>query len=188
MGVNNLLAVEHIIPVANGGNKYNWDNFLLACTYCNSCKKDRNQGREGYFWPDRDVTMYKFTYSQKKGVIPHPELTEKEREIALATINLTSLNRFVDSRNRIDARWKSRNEVWGIAKVSLQNWKLLGSDQMLSQICLTAKSSGHFSIWMEVFKNEALVKEGIIKQFAGTNLPRASKEDMPSLKPGGPDG
>jgi 5-methylcytosine-specific restriction endonuclease McrA len=48
MPVHNMIEVEHIQPVANGGNELDWDNFLLACRYCNGNKRD-NSRATGYF-------------------------------------------------------------------------------------------------------------------------------------------
>jgi hypothetical protein len=40
---------------------------------------------------------------------------------------------------------------------------------MLELITAVAKGTGHFSIWMEVFKNEIVVKHAFIKEFTGTD-------------------
>jgi 5-methylcytosine-specific restriction endonuclease McrA len=58
--------VEHVIPVANQGPELDWDNFLLACKYCNVNKLDHNKDRTSYIWPDQDNTFraleYKFGF------------------------------------------------------------------------------------------------------------------------------
>ena len=63
MRVTNMIEVEHIVPVANGGEELDWNNFLLSCRYCNGNKGNNNQDRAGYLWPDRDDTDLAFAYS-----------------------------------------------------------------------------------------------------------------------------
>lgn len=47
MRMSNMPEVEHVIPRAHGGAAMDWDNFLLSCKYCNTCKGDRILSRDG---------------------------------------------------------------------------------------------------------------------------------------------
>jgi hypothetical protein len=60
------------------------------------------------------------------------------------------------------------DEAWGKAERALERWEKLPVPLMLEQIIDTAKGTGHFSIWMAVFKNEILVKQAFIQAFIGT--------------------
>jgi hypothetical protein len=68
MFVRASLAVEHMLPKSEfPGKSVDWDNFLLACTNCNSLKGSKPPKSDGptpqavydlYAWPDRDNTDY----------------------------------------------------------------------------------------------------------------------------------
>ena len=172
MPVKNMIEVEHVVPVKNGGNELDWNNFLLSCKYCNTVKSNRNTSRKGYFWPDTDNTFLAFSYSQAKIIEPNNQLTPAKMAIAQDTIDLMGLNRYPGATNKPtegDTRWRSKDEVWGEALRSLERWqKLPNNQQILELITALAKGTGHFSIWMEVFKNEIAVKQAFIKEFTGT--------------------
>ena len=56
MHLDASLAVEHIQPKSLYPNlALEWDNFLLACTNCNSTKGDRDIKLNDYFWPHLDT-------------------------------------------------------------------------------------------------------------------------------------
>jgi hypothetical protein len=111
MPVKNMIEVEHVVPVKNGGKELDWDNFLLFCRYCNSVKVDRNTSRKGYFWPDIDNTFLAFSYTPVKMIEPNEQLTSTKMAIAQNTIDLMGLNRYPGSLNEPtekDTRWRSR--------------------------------------------------------------------------------
>ncbi len=169
MPVKNMIEVEHVIPTNKGGNELDWKNFLLSCRYCNGVKLDRNTSRKGYFWPDTDNTFLAF--SQANLIEPNNQLTSLQKAIAQETIDLMGLNRYPGAINKpteADTRWRSRDETWGHAVRALDRWQKLPHPLMLQQIIDTAKGKGHFSIWMEVFKNEVKVKQALVNAFTGT--------------------
>lgn len=65
MRVNNALAVEHKEGKKSGGALTDWDNLLLACTYCNSRKGEKIKKGEldKWIWPDMHNTCLAFTYN-----------------------------------------------------------------------------------------------------------------------------
>jgi hypothetical protein len=171
MPVKNMIEVEHVVPVKNGGKKLEWHNFLLSCRYCNSVKVDRNTSRKGYFWPDIDNTFLAFSYSPVKMIEPNNQLTSAKMTIAQNTIDLMGLDRYpgaINEPTEKDTRWRSFDEAWGKAQRALERWHKLPVPLMLEQIIDTAKGTGHFSIWMAVFKNEIVVKQAFIQEFTGT--------------------
>ena len=57
------LAVEHMAPKSLHANReMDWDNFLLACTNCNSVKDTKDVADEDILWPDRHNTMLALAY------------------------------------------------------------------------------------------------------------------------------
>jgi len=170
MPVKNMIEVEHVVP-KNEDNNLDWNNFLLSCKYCNTVKSNRNTSRNGYFWPDTDNTFLAFSYSQAKIIEPNNQLAPAKMANAQNTIDLMGLDRYpgaINEPTEKDTRWRSKDEAWGKAQRALERWQKLPNLLMLEQIVETAKGTGHFSIWMEVFKDEIVVKQAFIKDFTGT--------------------
>jgi hypothetical protein len=176
MKVYNSIEVEHVLPQNQGGNSVDWSNFLLSCKYCNTIKSDHNGNLSDYVWPDRDNTDLVFDYSEAKIIEPKTTMAPTLYNMAVASINLMGLDRVPGGVNRpteADTRWRSREEVWTIAKESYNNWLSAPILQMALQIASTSLISGHYSIWCEIFKKEILVlteidnkytKKGLFKQ------------------------
>jgi hypothetical protein len=159
MKLYNSIEVEHMIPVNQGGGVVDWDNFLLSCKYCNTIKSDHNANLIDYVWPDRDNTDLVFDYSEVLVIIPKPTLNAGLLSKAISTINLMGLNRLPGTPNQptvADTRWRSRKEIWDLAKLSYNDWKQVPVIQLARQIAKTSLM-GHYSIWSEVFKNEPMV-------------------------------
>ena len=164
MKVFNSIEVEHILPKNQGGAPVDWDNFLLSCKYCNTIKSDKNKNLTDYLWPDMDNTDLVFEYSQVNVVEAKTGCTQIIKKIAKNTIQLMGLDRVPGGSHEptvSDTRWRSREETWTKAKESYNNWNQLKLQQMADQIAITASTSGHYSIWMEVFKAEQMVLDAI---------------------------
>lgn len=171
MGTNNMIEVEHVHPVANGGNELDWDNFLLSCKYCNTVKSNDNQDRTGYFWPDVDNTDLVYDYTLSNQVVtPKPSLLANHITQAQALIDLVGLNRYPGSGNEpteADTRWRLRDEAKITAMSSYNRWFKMRNDltnpfviDMAEQIAETSLI-GFFSIWCKIFENEPFVLEKI---------------------------
>lgn len=171
MIVWNSIEVEHVIPVHNGGNAVDWENFLLSCRYCNAIKKNNNPNRQGYLWPDDENTLLAFSYHN--GLITaSPSLTPSLKTEAQNTIDLCGLDRTPATAitpTEADTRWLSRYEAWGKATASYKNWQSCPTKEMAEQIVISAVAVGHFSVWMEVFKHEPYLRQLFIDQFVGTS-------------------
>jgi hypothetical protein len=167
MGVNNMIEVEHVHPVANGGNELDWDNFLLSCRYCNGIKSNHNGNRTGYFWPDRDNTDLAFDYTLTSPItIPKANLSAINNVQAQSLIDLIGLDRYPGSPNRPtkkDKRWRLRDEAITTARNSYNNWCIIKDDTQTPYRLLLAKQIaqtsviGFYSIWCKIFENEPLV-------------------------------
>lgn len=187
MKVWNSIEVEHVIPRNNGGDPTSWSNFLLSCRYCNGIKNDRNISRTGYFWPDTDNTLRAFTYREGQSISADSNLSQNDKDLALSTIDLMGLDRepgALHEPSDADTRWRSRYETWQLANASYTDWQTCQTAEMKFQIVRTAIGTGHFSIWMEVFKNHTNIREELIKQFIGTDT-TSFKDGVAILRPGG---
>ncbi|MDJ1470256.1 HNH endonuclease [Xanthocytophaga flava] len=175
MPVRNMIEVEHIHPVANGGNELDWDNFLLSCRYCNSVKKNNNMNRVGFFWPDVDNTPLAFEYSESNIIEPATGLQPNERSSALSSINLMGLNRTPHSGNEptdADSRWIARINAIGIINESYNDWLTCPTQQFARQIARTATGHGFYSFWIMKFNNVQIVINEINRAFLGTYEPQ----------------
>lgn len=173
MSVHNMIEVEHVIPINQGGNPLAWDNFLLSCRYCNGIKSDNNFDRTNYVWSDRDNTDLVFEYSEIDVIKPNIGMDIRRQAIAQNTIILMGLNRIpggVTEPTEADTRWRSRKEVWDEARGSLNRWSLAPIQVMAKQIAITSIASGHYSIWQEVFNSEQEVLDAIDLEYLSKGL------------------
>ncbi|MGG5578109.1 HNH endonuclease [Myroides sp. C15-4] len=172
MGTNNMIEVEHIEPVANGGDKLEWDNFLLSCKYCNTNKSNHNQDRRNYFWPDIDNTDLLFEYSLFQPVVVKDSLPQNVKTIANNLIRLTGLDKYPNSVNtptEADTRWVVRTEVMFTAMESYNDFveflktnpDQISIDRMIRSICRESKI-GFPSLWLQVYEYYPLVVEELI--------------------------
>jgi hypothetical protein len=177
MPILNMPAVEHVIALINGGAALDWENFLLACWYCNGSanKWHRNPSRLGYLWPDRDNTHLAFVYTQHIPIVAvSPNLSNAHSiNAARATIDLVGIDKYPSAGfgkepTKKDLRWMYRLEAWQMAQQSLRNWQQKPIPAMAHQIGLTAKATGFYSVWKTVFQAEPTVLLEIEPHFKGT--------------------
>lgn len=173
------LAVEHIQP--KGLPQYaaligRWDNFVLGCVNCNGTKTDKDVVLAHVLLPDRDNTAAAFAYTADGKVAPAHGLTTAQQQLAADTLALCGLDKgpseVTDENGRIVAidRYAQRMEAWAIAltsKVDLAETPTMG---MRRQIVKTAQSAGFFSIWMQVFDDDAQMRRMLIDGFRQDGL------------------
>ena len=162
--------VEHIRPkCANPELRLLWDNFLLACTSCNSIKGASPINVLDYYWPDRDNTFRAFIYRQDLPPEVAPGLTNEQTVIAEKTLQLTGLERAPHSPNlpTRDRRWKKRLEAWGKAIQAQHHLMKNGDVSMRQSIVDVATSTGFWSVWMTVFQNGLPLKPGQLMESTG---------------------
>ena len=94
MRVGNSIEVEHVVSLTNGGDEFNWENFLLSCKHCNgpSNKGYKVKLRAEYCWPDKDNTFLAINYQDNGTAEANPKLNGDQRTIATNTINLLGLD------------------------------------------------------------------------------------------------
>lgn len=184
MDISNNPAVEHVQPKSKNKKLINeWSNFLLSCTYCNSAKKDHNDNRKGYYFPDEYNTAYIFKWSKENVVEPNLSLSELEKQVAENTIDLVKLNRTSAMARRLNLkpnREMVREKAWSTAELQLANFeemrellsKCVDEDTKNAIVEKQAHSialgiNSHVSIYMEVFENEPIVLNEIINNSKG---------------------
>lgn len=171
------LAVEHIQPKSRKvALKNSWDNFLLGCVNCNSCKGKKNVNLDSHFFPDADNTFMAFEYLDDGRVGIKPGLSAENQTRAQNTISLVGLDREPGHPNRrkrptrTDRRWLKRMEVWRTAQDDLERLGKCDNEIVRDLIVQSAVSRGLFSIWMKVFEGDADMKCRFIQAFKGTSV------------------
>jgi hypothetical protein len=168
------LAVEHVQPkkppgaVANDPDReLNWNNFLLACTNCNSTKDNKDVVLDDYLWPDRDNTFLAIIYKQG-GLVEAAPGNDNPR--ACRTIKLVGLHKVpsihAQDNEASDRRWNNRREAWDIAMESKRNLAGLDHPLMRDQIVLQIQS--FWSVWVTVFNDDRDMIERILNRIRGT--------------------
>ena len=173
-----MLAVEHVQPKTLPAYLHligRWDNFLLACVNCNSCKKQTDIALATVLLPDRDNTFAAFCYSADGSVIPAPHLNAATREMAEALLSATGLDKRIretpDENGKQVAldRVSQRMEAWAEAEVSKADILANpGNAAVRRSVVRLAAAKGHFSIWMAVFATDIEMRNSLIDAFAGT--------------------
>ncbi len=189
MPIRNSPEVEHVHPVANGGEELEWDNFLLACKQCNIWKSNKNPDRSGYLWPDVDNTILAFHYQNRLGGIePVSTLPASITPMAADTIDLMQLNRHPASTPAAtlkDRRWQYRQEAWGKAIRARQIWNRNPERAKATLIGDLAHSTGFYAIWLTVFDGIDEVLTEIKARFPGTYEPTYDPTGQPLKRAGG---
>ena len=169
------LAVEHVVPKSLAPDlALEWDNFLLACTNCNSTKGDKDIVINEYLWPDVHNTVLAFDYTEDGKVYINESLNVDLQQRAQNLLDLVGLQKYEDKPTDSDRRWKNRKDTFYKAKVALDLFlrarKKDAEDEFITAIGLWATDNGFFSIWLEVFSAFPEVKKKLIQSFTGTAL------------------
>lgn len=168
------LAVEHVVPKdPRPALALDWDNFLLACTNCNSTKKDTID--IPFYQPDLHNTHLPFEYFDDGRVEISTQITDPIRyEIAQNTLDLVGLQKYEENDIASDRRCKHRQQSFRYANNALATWEVPNpSPNLLITIIDLAYTTGHFSIWYKVFENHPDVLRALIQRFEGTDAANA---------------
>ncbi len=169
------LAVEHIQPKSRRKSlRTSWDNFLLGCVNCNSCKGKKKVLLDKHLWPDRDNTLRAFIYEASGRVRVSPQLTKANRDRAKATLALVGLDRIPGNPiagkrpTSADGRWRRRQEAFGLAQRQLARLQQQDTTIIRDLIADVAHGRGMFSVWMHVFAGDADMRQRLVQRFIGT--------------------
>ncbi len=190
------LAVEHIEPKKGPHGKPHligrWENFLLACTNCNSTKKDKKVIFTDLYFPDRDNTFSAFDYLKDGNLQP----ADPGDQIATDTLKLTGLHKerrqTHDEQGRLIAEDRSsqRMEVWKLAEICLQDFNTDPTNSTVKNLIVrNAVIAGFFSVWMAVFDHVSEMKNRFVDAFSGTRDSGCFAVDASPITPApNPDG
>lgn len=164
------LAVEHLEPKGNQGDKTAWSNFLLSCNICNSLKGKQDINPNEYHWPHTDNTYRDFIYKAGGIVILNPNLEKDEKAKAEKLFHLVRLgahpgNNLSQPTPR-DTRWRKRLEVWEIADRLKE--KLNKGTATADEIIKMAKTLGFWSVWFTIYQGYDEIRKKLIFDFPGT--------------------
>ncbi len=166
-GFRSALAVEHIKDKNTyPENEFDWDNFLLSCTSCNSIKGEK--ATTDTLLPDRDNTFAVFIYLESGLIQVKTGIDDTSKDKAQALIDLVGLDR-IPYRNKYsgkDTLWLNRKECWTLAQRYLKKYQDEKCD--LETIKDLALSKGFWSVWMQIFVAFPEVQKELINAFSGT--------------------
>ena len=163
------LHIEHIQPKSRKGAEYDWDNFLLSCSMCNTCKNDAEVNLETTHFPHLDNTYLDFIYEESGRVRVNPNLPVEEYKKAENLYNLVKMGRDPfgeEAASKRDFRWKGRYETWNLAKRFLEKYE--SGNLTVDDIIEIADKLGHWSVWFTVFKEHDEVRKNLIEHTSGT--------------------
>ena len=128
-----------------------------------------------YLWPDENDTFHVFSYEKGIPSLNEEYLKTQEEEIRTKAQKLYDLIKYGNiplSPSDRDRRFMARNEARNNAVRSKNGWEnVKGTENRefyFEQIISWAQATGFFSTWMEVFKDDAEIRKGLIKAFKGT--------------------
>jgi len=182
------LAVEHKRPKSRYPSQaLAWENFLLACSNCNSAKRDRKIILSRYLWPDVDNTFRAFEYDQSGIIRVRKYIHKKLRQRARRTIILLGLDKypgqFREPTDR-DYRWSDRRKEW--EKAALMRRQLHQHDTPgQREMIIKCAQDGIFSIWMDVFQEDTQLMQRLLHAFPGTALDCFNDQCYAVARPGG---
>jgi len=174
MHLDASLAVEHVKPKKPPGaatvitaRALAWDNFLLACSNCNSTKGNTDVNLPDYIWPDSDNTFCAIQYAEGGLVTSLPGTAQTKAD---ALILLVGLDKTPDTADASDRRWFNRKEAWDMATRAKRRLANSNTEAMKEQIVDTAQANGFWSTWMTVFKDDADMCGRLLASFSGTAM------------------
>lgn len=175
--IQHVPEVDHKEAKSKGGSELGWHNLLLSCKYCNTRKHDVvcAGGKDSYIWPDEEDTFHCFSYGSDLPELNEHYLRAKEpalRSRAERLYQMIKLGNIPTSPRDKDRRYAKRSYARRCAEQCRAAWeKVVNSaerEEYFSIMLELAKSTGFFSVWMEVFQGNGTVRQGLIGAFKGT--------------------
>lgn len=168
------LAVEHVQPKnLNPALELEWDNFLLGCTNCNSTKGKKPVNLNDFVWPDVHNTHKAIMYNEDGSIEVNDKILDANLRSRIQNLlDLVGLQKYPNTMDASDRRWKNRKDTFQKAKLALQLYQSANAKgagkEAARFVAEWAPDSGFFSIWLNIFKDYIEVKRALIKVFPGT--------------------
>lgn len=117
-----------------------------------------------------DNTYRAFIYSEGRQVDINQELQDETIRLRAKNIlNLLGLQRYGSNTSENDDRWSDRQEAWGeVQRVCSLLRNIANEDDQIELIRILAPHVGHWSIWMEAFRDNPKLRRILIDEFPGT--------------------
>ncbi|KEQ18530.1 HNH endonuclease [Endozoicomonas numazuensis] len=149
------MDVEHVVPKSKeAGLEVEWTNLLLGCSRCNrDFKKDKNDRREGYLWPDTDNTFHAFTYEETGRVFANPELDNAARQAAENLKVLVKLDDGLEVQKTLNLGRRAEFRRANLIKDQFANGYI-----DIEGIMIMLDRVSYWSVWMTVFADVPEVK------------------------------
>ena len=145
-----LRALGAIAPIAT-----EWSNLLLGCPRCNrDFKKNKNNGREGYLWPDTHDTYHAFVYESTGRVLVNDALDGDTKQAAENTKALVKLDDGGEKQITLNL---NRRKVFRQAQEIKELFQAgaMDADGVMTML----DGTPYWSVWMTVFSDVPEVKE-----------------------------
>lgn len=161
--------VEHIVPTSHNADlELEWSNLILGCPRCNrDFKRNKNESRTGYIWPDTHNTYHLLQYHTDGRVEPVLNLTESLKTQVQNTIDLVCLD---DSEQPQKPLCLGRRSDFQKANIIKNNY--IRGNQTLEEVCILAKGN-YWSVWYTVFYNIPEVKAALETLLPNTDIHRS---------------
>ena len=168
-GFSTALEIEHIKNKDTyPSEKFKWNNFLLACKNCNTCKTTKSI--KDVLLPDRDDTFEVFIYLESGFIKVNPIINDNLKPQAQALLDLVRLDRIPNRNGYLgkDTLWAERKKIWDLSQRYLDKYQQNKCD--IKIITDLALGYGLWSIWMRAFEDFPEVQKELIKDFSGTRI------------------
>ncbi len=186
--------IEHVQPKSLTEYSHltnEWTNFLFACKTCNAIKSNKNVIPDTLLLPDRDNTFLAFRYIHDGMVSLNDDLQDELKIKASNTLNLMGLDRYEkDIKNPetgetvVNNRRSQRMVAWLQAIEALEDLlNAPNSHTFRKTVIYLAKTTGFFSIWMNVFKDDLEMRNLLINAFEGTRASGCFNEHGEAITP-----
>lgn len=184
MTLDNLANVEHVQPKSKVPKlSLSWENFLLACGYCNSTKGNKDIDLDADIFPDLDNPLMAIKVD-KVALTIRTDASAEHQAMGAAFLELVGRGRDPD-RDSTD-RWRARSDTYIVIQETLEDLTHENvTDREKNLAIRVAKGYGHFSMWLSAFDQDSDMKNRLINAFPGTALNCFDQNGIPIHRPGG---
>lgn len=153
---------------------YDWNNFLLACSNCNSTKSNKDIALTNPFLPHRNNLIHFIEIDSEGRVVIKSGIAQDKRSKVQAFIDLVGLDRLPGhpDYSEKDDRWQIRLEARDLAQRQFSKYNSTPRSTDIENIVSLSKEKGFFSVWYYQFSNHPEVLDALIN---GYNINGAKK-------------
>ena len=171
LSINNP-DVEHMTPKSLQPTlKEHWHNFLLACTWCNSTKGNKDTDALDPYWPDRDNTFRAFAILSGGRIKVNWRLGQAKQDRARVTADLVGLLRQPGgpaAPTASDRRWLKRIAAWDLSVRWRDRIAQNDTPALRDAVVDIARLTGFLGVWLRVFRDDQAMRAALIDAFTGT--------------------